>query len=339
MLNIYKKIKDILGTVLFVLVLPVATPVLIEMGIKEWEKQIPESWVKSWREFLSNVSLLLGILVVLLFRIFIKSEGWLLVLDLLFVALAVCGFIRNLWKSFVFLVLPQSIGAYSAKLDIIWNKIEEFVTGLRKDFLTKEKTKERQSVISHIDESLLAPVQKMLIQIVKYNVREVMIRVAVLFVSLRFLFIAVYFFLSFAGLYHYLYSIKVDSFMVLSGHGTYIDFLGYSMSILGTSDFGLVAQSGAARLLNMSQVIISGLLLLIMLPLVFMFYERNVAYSEHSYESDELIKVLREAGEKGVHADFAKLNIPFDMRIEDLKRQSASNSGVKPESSIKEVKE
>lgn len=337
--NIYKKIKDFIGTVIFVLMLPIVMPVFIEWGVREWEKQIPESWVKSWREFLSNVSLLIGIAAVLLARKYIKGEVWLLSLDLVVVALAICGFIRNLWKSFAFLILPQSIGAYSTKLDIIWNKIDGFLSTLRKDF-TKEKTPERQNTINRIDESLFAPVQKMIIQLVKFNVREVMIRIAVLFVSIRFIFIALYFFLTYAGLYHYLYSIKSGAFLVPPGRGAYVDFVGYSLSIMGTSDFGLIAQSNAASLLNMSQGVVSGLLLLIMLPLVFMFYERNVAYSEHSYESDELIKVLRQAGEKGVHADFAKLNIPFDMRIEDVKRQTNSiDSKMQPAEPKKEIKE
>lgn len=322
--NIYKKTKDFIGTILFVLMLPIVVPVFIEWGVREWEKQIPESWVKSWREFLSNISLLIVIIAVLLVRRYIKGEIWLLSIDLVVVALAICGFIRNLWKSFVFLILPQSIGAYSTKLDIIWNKIEEFLSNMRKD-LTKEKTPERQNVINRIDESLFAPVQKMIVQLVKFNVREVMIRIAVLFISVRFIFIALYFFLTYAGLYHYLSSIRPGAFLLPPGRGGYLDFVGYSLSIMGTYDFGLVAQSNSASLLNMSQVVVSGLLLLIMLPLLFMFYERNVAYSEHSYESDELIKVLREAGEKGVHADFEKLKIPFDMRIGEVRKQTGAS--------------
>lgn len=280
-----KKILDAMHTLVFIAAVLLALPFGIEWVIRTHRKDIPVSWIEAWREVCFNAVMVSILFLLIYVRRHIASQVILLEVDILLISLSVICFWINLRRVFMFLILPRALGAFNERLDLIWKEIKGFYETLFQRF------KHRDSRAENISKRIEGIIVKRAV----LNVREVMVRLAVIVVSLRFIFVTFFFLLSYAGLYHYSFIINPDSFSPVSSTKGYLDFIGYSLKMVGSFDSGIVAQSATAKVINISQVTLSGVLALIMLPLLFLFYERNISYSEQYCSDEELMAKLRDA--------------------------------------------
>lgn len=280
-----KKVFDPVSRLVFIVAVIIAAPFGIEWIIRKYPKDIPASWIETWREVCFNILMVVILVVLIYIRRHIASEVVLLWMDILLVSISAVCFWINLRKVFIFLILPRALGAFNERLDLIWREIKGFYETAFQGF------KHEDSRAENISKRLEGIIVKRAV----INVREVMIRLAVIVISLRFMFVAFFFLFSYAGIYHYSYMINPASFLPAGARKGYLDFIGYSLKIVGSFDSGMVAQSAAVKAINLSQITLSGILVLIMLPLLFLFYERNISYSERHCRDEELMAQLRDA--------------------------------------------
>jgi len=285
MLRMIKKIFDAVYTLVFIVAVIIAAPFGIEWVIRTYRKDIPASWIEAWREVCFNVLMVALLFALIYIRRYLASQVVLLEIDILLISLSAICFWINLRRVLMFLILPRALGAFHEKLDLIWKEIKGFYETIFQRF--KHSNSKAENISKRIE--------GIIVRRAVLSVKEVMVRLAVIVISLRFLFVAFFFLLSYAGIYHYSYAINPDSFLPASPAKGYLDFIGYSLKMVGSFDSGLVAQSVAAKVINISQITLSGVLALIMLPLLFLFYERNISYSEQYCLDEELMAQLRDA--------------------------------------------
>jgi len=176
-MRIIKKILDSMHTLMLIAAVLLALPFGIEWAIQTHRKDFPVSWIEAWREVCFNAVMVSILFLLIYIRRHIASQVILLEVDILLISLSVICFWINLRRVFVFLILPRSLGAFSEKLELIWKEIKEFYETLFKRFKHGDSRAENIS----------KQIEGIIVKRAVLNVREVMIRLAVIVVSLRFI--------------------------------------------------------------------------------------------------------------------------------------------------------
>ncbi|MGD9641868.1 MAG: hypothetical protein AB7V08_03920 [Elusimicrobiales bacterium] len=304
MSNLIKQIKSIIGDILFYAIAPFLFVGVVEWVISNWKDKIPETWVRAWKEVRNN-GLLCGVIVSVMFWAsrYSLNDAENIFLDYALIVLVFHGLYSGLLKILGFLIIPETPGAFNQKVNTFWNRADELIDEAKEGFI-KEKsvTKEDMEGDKAIDKAVLVPLKRYLLSKAKVSAKEALIRLGVIFLSVRFVYFVGYFIAFFAVIYHYLGLVSAHSFAVntSSGGATYLDYIAYSMGFLGMTDFGLSAVSGYAKMFTVIQVVLAVTLLVVILPLVYLFYERNIRYSETSAEDGEgVLDIVRKASQNG----------------------------------------
>lgn len=244
--------------------------------INKWPKHVPELWVQSYKLFSAS----LWDLVILaaywgLYKIL--GTGSDLVLSVCWKAgiIAFIGVIvsRHARELAYFLIFPASTSNESAALPNLEEAIKGYIIRNVPRVLLEANMKKAHTP------AVLVSVFLAFLTLGKSILKEVLVRIDVVLLSIRFLLFSALVILFYAGLYDYVFSLYGGVAFNSIASVSFWDFMVYSFGVFTTADFGGVSPASLLiRLCAVSELCVAIVCVSMVLPLIVFSYERALDY-------------------------------------------------------------
>lgn len=246
---------------------------LIHSGLSANRDKLPSSFYENWISLNKNFFTIIALFTIgLCYGSLTNNEWAALIINGAIVVTTAYFVYTNTKRLFYFFVFPHTLGAFSEKLDELSNLTQSKVTEYIEASIKKDSAPAA---------TFLLKLKDFLARIGTLYMKEILIRLSIIYFSVQFIAIVVFIILGYAAIFNYLHLVNPNHFTPSNPGFGFLDFLIYSFGNISTSDFGITAGDTLSRLLSVTQQLFIFIFVTLILPLVIINFERTVSFNEN----------------------------------------------------------